>query len=200
MTTKTLEVKYLKSLQDFVHDRYCVLLPAGYVFADLFVPTFWAHHASRLKVHDMVRVVSQNIASPDAFDVDLTVAKKLDDGLVMKVRPLFMGLSSEAALSEALKVSEDVRLKTVPFDDVGRPVARVEYLPATKWRALGLNGVIASGLENEADAQRALTKYLADAKMAMPTADEITAAEVAAKAKADAARAASEAKRKSKAA
>jgi hypothetical protein len=197
MNPKFLDMKNLQQTQDFAHDRYFVKLRPTDTFADLFLPTFWSYHRNRLKQFDIVRVVAHD----HSFDVDLTVASVNVTGAVMKVRPLFGDAVGVDALAAAIKQAAEAKLTTVPFASDGKPEVRIEFLPATQWRVVGLRGFeVARDLKSEAEAGKAMSKYLTDSHLEMPTAEAIEAAADAAKSEADKAKAAVEAKKKAKAA
>lgn len=169
---KFLDVKNMQQLQDFAHKRFFVKLKPSEAFEDLFVPTFWSHHKGKLGAYDIVRCVAHD----DSFDVDVTVAAVVTDGIVMRLRPLFntvVGADAIAASSNAVEVA---RPKLVPLDPDGNPVVRVEYLAATNWRVLGLNGEVSRDHKTEAAASAAMAKYLADTRLEFPSSDVIAAA------------------------
>ena len=164
---KHLPASFKLGLADYAVNRYHVELPPGVSLADCLTPTFWAHH-KHLPKHSIITAVGHN----GAFDFDLRVVEVLSSGLVMKVRPFYGEKSAEAALSEAEQVSVS-RTKTVPFAKDGKPVVRVEYLEGTKYRVRGLEGAeVARDLPSEAKANEVMAKYLRDAQLDMPSAEE----------------------------
>jgi hypothetical protein len=178
MEPKYLDMKNLQQLQDFVHDRHFVKLPPQFTFGDLFLPTFWSYHRNKLKQYDTVRVV----AFDHSFDVDLTVVDVNVTGAVMKVRPLFGDAVGADAIAAAIKEAGAAKLTTVPFASDGKPEVRVEFLAATQWRVLGLaSKEVARDIKSEPEAVKVLEKYLKQAQLVMPSAEEIAAAEAAAK-------------------
>ena len=82
---------------------------------------------------------------------------------------------SEVELTEASEIGKAERV--VPFGRDGTPVVRIEHLPATKWRVLGLHSQVSAGHETEAQARKAMADYLAGIRYVMPSA-EVQAAEL----------------------
>lgn len=189
---KFLDIKNLRQTQDFVHQRYCVKLRRADTYGDLFIPTFWSQHRNSLRELDIVRVVAHDMS----FDIDLTVVSVTPGGVVMQPRPLFGGKAGAEAIEAAVAAADTASLSKVPFDDAGNPVSRIEHLPATGWRVVGLNGEVSRDHKDEASAQKALDFYLKANRLVMPTAEEI--AEAKAKAEADAKARAEAAKAKGK--
>ena len=174
---KHLAATFLKTQQDYIHDRYTVVLPPDVTLADLFAPTFWAHHTKRLTIHTIVRCIAED----GSFDLDLTVAAVPEgkSSIVMKLRPNYGGMSGEAAVAEAQKQAEEARVKEVPFARDGKPIVRVKHLAATGWRVLGLEGrEISRDHKTQTEAVRSMNKYLTDARLEMPS-DAAIAASVA---------------------
>lgn len=167
MTIKHLPATLFNELADYKFDRRFAVLPPGITFEDLFVPTLWAHYANKWHRHDIVRVVAED----GSFDVDLTVAEVTVGAITMKVRPFFGQASAEAAVAAATKAAESGRLAIVPLAKDGKPVVRVEYQPATKWRVLGLNGEISRDHETESAASKVMREYLKKTGLALPVQD-----------------------------
>lgn len=166
---KHLDVKNMAQLQDYAHRRYFVTLRPSDTYADLFVPTFWGYHRHRLEPNDLIRVKAHD----GAFDVWLTVKEVPVGGIVMQRFPVE---PSAEAIASAKEVGNAERY--VPYANDGRPKVRIEHLPATGWRVLGLEGEVATGIKDEAAAQKVMTNYLANLRYAMPNADD-QAAELA---------------------
>jgi hypothetical protein len=161
--SKFLDVKNLTVLQDYAHSRYFVQLKPGDAYADLFVPTFWAYHRHKLKDNDLIRVR----ASDGSFDITVTVCEVKVDGVVMQRWPIE---PSEVDIAKAKEIGNAERY--VPYGPDGKPVVRVEHLPATQWRVLGLQGEVSQGHKDEATAVKAMEKYLKDIRYAMPSAED----------------------------
>jgi hypothetical protein len=167
--TAYLDVKNLQQFQDYVHRRYFVQLRPEHRYADLFVPTFWAFHRGKLGENDWVRVRAHD----GHFDVLLTVAEMKTDGVVMKRWPVEPTAQEAAEAAEAEKT-----VAFVPYANDGKPVVRVEFLPATQWRVIGLKAeVISEGHKEEAAARKVMAEYLKGIRHAMPS-DEDQAAEM----------------------
>ena len=160
---KFLDVKNLQQLQDYAHRRYYVKLKPGDTYADLFVPTFWGYHRGKLSENDLLRVRAHD----GRFDVWLTVIEVSVGGVVMQRFPIEPPLAETAAAAEIDGVE-----RYVPYANDGLPVVRVEHLPATGWRVIGLNGQVSEGHKSEEAAKAAMAKYLKDIRYAMPSAED----------------------------
>jgi hypothetical protein len=154
-----LDIKNMQVLQDYAHKRYFVQLKPGDSYADLFIPTFWAYHRGRLDSNDLIRVRAHD----GSFDVSLTVAEVKTDGVVMQRWPIEPQASVIQSAAEIGSVE-----RVVPFGPDGDPVVRVEFLPATKWRVLGLKGEVSSGHKDEATAIKARDDYLNGIRYVLP--------------------------------
>ena len=165
--SKFLNVKSLAQLQDYAHNRYAVTLSPGDTYADLFVPTFWAHHRAKLsdggndprRAPDTIRVRAHD----GSFDVMLTVVECKTDGVVMQRFPVEPPAEAVATAKEIGAVD-----RYVPYGNDGKPVVRVQFTEATKWRVLGLQGEVSANHKDEASALKAMTTYLKDIRYAMP--------------------------------
>lgn len=169
--SKFLNVKSLAQLQDYAHNRYFVKLSPGDTYADLFVPTFWAYHRTKLsdgsndprRGPDTVRVRAHD----GSFDVMLTAVEVKADGVVMQRYPIE---PPAEALAKATEIGGVERY--VPYGNDGMPVVRVQFTEVTKWRVLGLNGEVSQGHKDEASATKAMTDYLKGIRYAMPSAED----------------------------
>ncbi len=156
---KFLDVKNMQVLQDYAHRRFFVQLRPNETYADLFVPTFWSYHKGKLAENDLIRVRANN----GTFDVTLTVVAVKVDGIVMQRWPI------EPSADDVIKAAEvGLAERYVPYGADGKPVVRVEYLPATQWRVMGLNGEVYQGIKDEAAARAKMGEYLKDIRYAMP--------------------------------
>lgn len=174
MTTKIKHIpaKLFGTNADYEVGRYFAVLPPDITFEDLFQPATWAHFGgppeddgNRFKPWDIVRVVSEN----GEFDVDLTVMDVQVGAVRMKVRPFFRDASAELALQEANRVAE-TNPAVIPLMADGLPKVRVEHLPATGWRVLGMDGEVSRDHKTEAHAVKAMEKYVKAAGLKMPEA------------------------------
>jgi len=164
---------------------YAVKLPPEAEYEDLFQPFFWDNHKQRLNVMDRVRCRAET----GAFDVELTVSRKSDNGeIIMELWPKFPAHIKSARLAEITETGDAtkaVRSSIVPLSDRdGEPKARVEFLEATKWRVRGYDGAeVKSGLPNKTEADKVLDKYLKEMNLILPSEEAIAAkkAEIAAK-------------------
>jgi hypothetical protein len=164
MTIKHLSATLFNELADYKFDRRFAILPPNVTFEDLFQPTLWAHYANKWHKHDIVRVVAED----GSYDVDLTVEDVQVGGIKMRVRPFYKAAAGDAAVAAAAKAADENRLAVVPVDKAGNPVVRVEFLPATQWRVIGLNGEISRDHKTEAAAKKAMAEYLKKNGLTMP--------------------------------
>lgn len=165
----------------FKYQSYHTRLQPDTPFEVLFDPVFWAHSRERLEVDDVIRVKAYD----NSFDVFLTVLKKLDGGVQMRFLYGYLGPNADPNM-----IPDAAEERCVPLDAEGMPVVRVNFVPATKWRVIGIdNQEIIRNLETEDEAVAYRDKYLADLRMRLPTQEEAEAAKAAGDA-ADEARAA----------
>ena len=163
-------VKYIAATQlnetaDYNYTRWMVIIPQNIAFEDLFVPVTWAHVRNKLSKHDVIRVVAQD----GSYDMDLTVRQIEVGGVHMLVRPHMDGIAGAEALTKAAERAKEAAPKVVPLDGEGNPVVKVQYLPATKWRVIGINGgEVSRNHDTEADAIEAMNAYLASSGLSMP--------------------------------
>jgi hypothetical protein len=167
---KYIPARGLNETADYIFTRHCIHLPPGFRLEDLFQPVAWNHVKARLQAHDIIRC----IAHDGSFDVDLTVREVEVGGVHMTPRPHIGGVTGEAAMAELNKVAHAAAPVNVPLGFDGRPKVYVEYLAATKWRLIGINGEeVSRDHKDEATAMKAMYAYLASAGMVMPTEEEI---------------------------
>ena len=151
---KHLPATAMKKLADYEFQRYFAIVPPGTAFEDLFTPTFWAHHVKKLRTHDIIRVRAED----GSFDFSVTVIATPQGGVNVEPWPKY---PNSASAVEAAKIAADAKPKALPVRADGKPKARVEYLPATKWRAIGVDGSeIGRDYPSKAAAEAALAKYL----------------------------------------
>jgi hypothetical protein len=149
---------------DHAYTRRFAELPPDITFADLFQPHVWAHYAQMFQKWDTIRVVSD----AHRFDVELTVYEVVTGGIHMRLRPYYGDKVGDEALAAATKDAETARPATVPIGKDGKPVVRVQYLPATKWRVIGLDGEVSKDHKSEADATAAMNDYLKKVGLTLP--------------------------------
>ena len=163
----------------FVHTDYTIVLDPGVTFEDLFRPTFWIHAKQKLKPRDRVRCIEQS----GIFDVQLAVMSTPAGGVLMRFLSGDPGENIKdpfAASAAARKVGTQVKL--VPISSVtGKPVVCVQFLPATKWRVIGVDGKseVARGFASQHEAEAAMHAYLREIHMRLPTPEELAAAQPA---------------------
>ncbi len=166
---KYVPARALNETADYIYTRFCVEVPPDMVLEDLFTPIAWAHVRNRLQKHDIVRCIAED----GSFDVDLTVREIEVGGVHMVPRPHIGGLSGGKALDKLSKIASSSTPNKVPLDSEGRPVVKVQFLPATKWRVIGMSGhEVSRGHKSEAEAVQAMHKYLASAGLEMPKLSE----------------------------
>lgn len=158
MSVKQLSAGHLHHLADYMYSTRFVSLPPDIEFGDLFKPAFWAHHAARLKLHDIVRVR----ADDGSFDFMLTVIRKDQSAVLMDVWPKYpAGLGLVSGNEDMAAVAITARKQLTQGTVLGKPVPRIEHTKATKWRVIDLAGKEHSaGYDVKADAQTALDRYL----------------------------------------
>lgn len=161
---KHLHANVFRNLADYSFDRWFGVMPPDVTFEDLFHPTTWAHYANKFKKFDVVRAVAED----GSYDVDLTVSEVTVGGIHMRVRPFFKDAAGDAAVAVAAKAASSAAPKIGPLAADGKSKIRVEFLPATKWRVLGLNGEVSRDHATEAAANKAMAKYLKDIGMELP--------------------------------
>jgi hypothetical protein len=164
----------------FKFQQYFERLDPGVEFADLFDPTFWIHVRRKLNQFDIVRVVAYD----NSFDVHLTVQSMPGGGVVMR----FLYGDPGPKVDDPFKFIRELRESRatpsiVPMDPAGTPLVKIQYIPATKWRLLGLDGgEVQKDMETREDAEKVMGEYLAEINMRLPT-DEERAAHAAAQTK-----------------
>lgn len=161
----------------YVHQTYTIIMEAGVTFDDLFAPGFWVHGRTKLRQRDLVRCVAQD----GSFDVTLTVVAAPAGGVVMRFLSGDPGSNIDdplVAAAEARRAGTQIR--PVPLDAEGNPVVRVQFLPATKWRVLGIDGKeVDRNFATQHDAEQRMNAYLREIHMRLPTAEELQAAKAA---------------------
>lgn len=127
-------------------------VPESIQFSDLFDPTFWRHHATKFKPHDLIRVRRVD----GAWDVTLNVVAREAGGLLVETWPKWPSEEDEAA-------AEAEKAKPIEARQInGQTVPRVEHTPATKWRVIGLDGnEYRRGFATKKEAETALRAYAA---------------------------------------
>jgi len=172
MAIKYIPAKALSQTADYVYTRFCVEVPPSMKLEDLFVPVAWAHVRTQLNKHDIIRCISED----GSFDVDLAVREVEVGGVHMVPRPHIGGVSGAEALEQLAEIASASAPAEVPLGADGAPVVRVEWLPATKWRVLGISGgEVSRDHKTEAEALRAMHQYLASAGLQLPKLSNVQA-------------------------
>lgn len=159
MSIKQLPAGALNHLADYMYSTRFVVLPPDVDSKELFKPGFWAHHAVKLKLNDIVRVR----ADDGSFDFMLTVIRKDQGAVLMDIWPKYpvRASSAEAASDAMAKVAAESRSTLVRSKVLGKEVPRVEHTKATKWRVIGLDGKeYAKDFDVKEDAEKAMDKYM----------------------------------------
>lgn len=164
MSVKYIPVKSMRQLADFDFQRYFVEVPHDMTTEDLFKPITWAHHVRTLRKYDVVRCVAHD----GSYDFDLTVLNIEGGGITMGLRPHIAGKVGEEALVALSQVAASVNTTSVPIEKDGLPRVRVEYLAATKWRVIGMNGEVSRDHPSEAKAKKAMQEYITANALVMP--------------------------------
>lgn len=172
MAIKYIPAKSLSQTADYVYTRYCVEVPPSMRLEDLFVPVAWAHVRSQLTKHDIIRCIAED----GSFDVDLAVREVEVGGVHVVPRPHIGGVSGAEALEQLSEIAQSSAPAEVPLAADGHPVVRVEWLPATKWRILGISGgEVSRDHKTEAEAIKAMHQYLASAGLRLPKLSSVQA-------------------------
>jgi len=172
MAIKYIPAKSLSQTADYVYTRFCVEVPPSMKLEDLFVPVAWAHVRTQLAKHDIIRCIAED----GSFDVDLAVREVEVGGVHMVPRPHIGGVSGVEALEQLSEIAAASSPAEVPLGADGNPVVRVEWLPATKWRVLGISGgEVSRDHRTESEALQAMHKYLASAGLQLPKLSGIQA-------------------------
>jgi hypothetical protein len=158
---------------DFVYASYVEQLEPGVEFSDLFNPVFWIHVRGRLRQRDIIRL----IAHDNSFDVFLTVQALPAGGAVMR----FLSGDPGPKVGDPFKFIQELRearaIPTIaPMDPAGKPLVRVQFIPATQWRLLGIDGSeVKKDMATREEAEEAMGVYLKDINMRLPTEEESAA-------------------------
>lgn len=171
MTNKALRAGGLNTadLAEQKYRTYCEILPEDVAYADVFHPAFWRHH-KKLKPNDVVRLIQ---AKGD-FDIFVTVRHVVAGGVVVD----FLYGRTPAGI-DVEKIAEETEaalkaIEVVPVAQDGKPVVRIEYLPKTKWRLLGLGSEeVERDLSSKDQAETRMAIYLHQIRMRLPTDAEI---------------------------
>lgn len=159
------------SLREQTYADYFEMLPEDVGYEDIFHPAFWRHHKN-VKPFTMIRVRRAD----GAFDVDLTVRTPVAGGLVMEFRGGRPPVGVDPYKVESDARAEAMRMRVAPIAGNGKPVIRIEYLPKTKWRVIGLGSEeIKRDLPTRDAAESELAIYLHTINMRNPTEDELLA-------------------------
>lgn len=142
----------MRNLAEYDYSTYCVQLPPGIEYQDIFRPVFWAHHP-RLKKFDCVRLIAHDWS----YDVTVTVVAKTVGGANVQLTPLLPADPGEIERKEVHRLRN------------GKLAIRVEYQKATNWRVIGLDGSEQSrNHESKGAAEAAMTEYVHALGMVLP--------------------------------
>jgi hypothetical protein len=140
-------------------------------YEDIFHPAFWRHHKN-LKPFTMIRLRR----SDGAFDVDVTVRTVVASGAVVEFRGGRPPIGIDPYKIENSVRAEAMRQQVAPIGADGQPVIRVQYLPKTKYRVLGLGSEeIERDIPSKEIAETRMAIYLNTINMRNPTEEEILA-------------------------
>ncbi len=172
---KVMPAKCLKrsSQFDMTVAQFFEILSEDVRYQDVFNPMFWQHHVATIQPNTLVRLRH----SLGEFDVVVNVVHRVANGLLVEFfsgRPP-RGIDPYKVESEAR--AEALRVVVGPIAADGKPVCRVQFLPKTDFRVLGLGGAeIQRGIKTHKEAEVVLANYLAGLNMRNPTDDELLAA------------------------
>lgn len=160
---KHLPSHFFNSVAAYEHSEYFCTLPANFDIADLFNPISWAHHVHKLNEGDIVRIRTIDGRS----DFKVVVDTVTPGGVNVSPWPRVNGAS---ALPELDELAAEKRLTVVPIAPDGEPVVRIQHLPATGWRVMGINGEVSRNHRSETEARHKMAEYLELAGLKMPEA------------------------------
>jgi len=173
MTNKTLRPGALTnaSLAEQTYASYFELLPETVEYEDIFYPTFWMHH-KKVRPHTIIRLRRLD----HAFDVLVTVRTAIAGGLVVEFHSGRPPAGVDPYAVESAVRAEASKLTVAPIGSDGKPVIKMEFLPKTKWRVLGLGSEeIQRNIETREQAETVLLDYLRSVNMRNPTDEELLA-------------------------
>lgn len=162
---KHLPSHFFNSVAAYEFSEYFCTLPANFDIADLFNPVSWTHHVHKLNEGDIIRIRSIDGRSDFCVVVDTVTP----GGVNVTPWPRINGVS---ALPDLDTLAAEKRLTVVPIANDGEPVVRVQHLPATGWRVMGINGEVSRNHRSEAEARNKMEEYLNLAGLKMPVREE----------------------------
>lgn len=171
MTKKTLRANGLRNADriDQRFSQFHEIVNEDVTVDDIMHPAFYRHHKN-LRKYDKIRMSHP----ADHFDFDITVRAVVAGGVVVDY---FDGRLPDGVDLTSLKAkiaAETAKLAVVDIAADGAPVVRIQYLPKTKYRLLGLNGEeVKRDIPSKEAAENELAIYLAQIRMRVPTEAEI---------------------------
>ncbi len=145
------------------------IVPEDIQYSDIFHPAFWMHHLNT-RPYSLIRVRH----ALGVFDVIVNVVHKVSGGLLVE---FFSGRPPRGI--DPYKVQDDVRVEAMkmtvaPIGADGKPVCKVQFLPKTQFRVMGLGGAeIQRDIKTQKEAEAVLANYLVGLNMRNPTDDEL---------------------------
>lgn len=173
MTDKVMPATALTrgSQADMAYTSYFEVLPGGIRFEDIFYPQFWRHH-KRIRPMSIIRLRAED----GSFDVDVVVRTQSPSGLVVEFRSGRVPAGIDANMTANAALLDATKVRMAPIAEDGKPRVRVQFLPKTKWRLIGVDGSeISRDHATELEAQTAMANYLAAMLMRNPTEEELHA-------------------------
>lgn len=177
MTEKTLPARCLgrASMTDMTVQHYFEIVSEDVEYAEIFHPAFWRHHTT-LKPNSLIRLRH----ALGTFDVELNVVHKVPGGVLVEFHSGRPPRGVDPYRVETDARGEALKVKMAPIGDDGKPVCKVQFLPKTKFRVLGLGGAeVQRDIGTQKEAETILINYLTGLNLRNPTEDELLAHAIA---------------------
>lgn len=151
---------------------YHTVLDETDFFEDLWAPSYWKHFATgtkQLNEGDIVRIKG----SDNSFDIMVSIEERVPGGLNVEYYAGRLPVEYKGLHASEIRevfAKDETQFDVVKMDAAGKPVPRLEHLPATQWRVLGNdNEVVAQDIKSKREADNRFEKYLRDMRLRMPT-------------------------------
>jgi hypothetical protein len=117
---KTLHPTKMRNTAEFVRSQHHVIIDADHKLEDVLKPGYWAHHAERIRVFDLIDVIHND------YDVTLRVTGKGIGYVETRILRAWISEAADANLSDEQNAEADA---TIPDGYV------VDHHSKTGWRA-----------------------------------------------------------------
>lgn len=124
MSMKTLPATAMSRSADFARTYHHVVVDPSATLEDILRPSFWAHHTSRIRAHDMIDVLTAD----GGIDVSLRAMNVAIGMVEMRALRVWVRDDVKEAGNDAGEVSEE--MPPVPEG------YKVNHAPKTGWRVL----------------------------------------------------------------